>query len=307
MDNLKCLSNHVSAYTSVDFIDVCETLRKELVKSIKITKKFKEELKLANLEKEDLIVRLDECNKKNEFLRNQIPSQDEKMKSLEQELVESKTKIKNLTSTKSAVDNRSVSVSLKLKTKKVYIPHFKRNNKENAHFARLDKGKSFDVGAEISKSMSKPTASVQKKSVSVPTCHRCGVVGHIRPNCSLLKQKPKSETKFAVRNTDVSKFVHVCHFCGVSGHIRPNCHKLKFKNSVFQSRLCDDIFPTISPYKLFQIILKNLSLLVCERNLQDFSLSQKTGVIPQIYSASHGFSPTKPKTRAIWVRKDSLK
>ena len=36
MDNLKCLSDHVSAYASVDFIDACETLRKELVKSMKI-------------------------------------------------------------------------------------------------------------------------------------------------------------------------------------------------------------------------------------------------------------------------------
>ena len=92
MDNLKCLFDHVSA----DFIDACETLRKELLKSMKIAKKFKEELKLANLEKKELIVRLDESNKKNEFLRNQISSQDEKMKSLEQELVESKAKIENL-------------------------------------------------------------------------------------------------------------------------------------------------------------------------------------------------------------------
>ena len=57
---------------------------------------------MANLEKEDLIVRLDESNKKNEFLRKQISSQDEKMKSLEQELVESKAKIENLTCTKPA-------------------------------------------------------------------------------------------------------------------------------------------------------------------------------------------------------------
>ena len=83
MDNLKSLFEHVSTYASVDFIDACETLRKELLKSMKIAKKFKEELKLANLEKEELIVRLDESNKKNEFLRNQISSQDEKMKSLE--------------------------------------------------------------------------------------------------------------------------------------------------------------------------------------------------------------------------------
>ena len=50
------------------------------------------------------------------------------MKSLEQELVESKAKIENLTSTKPAVNNRSVFVSLKPKTEKVYIPHLKRNN-----------------------------------------------------------------------------------------------------------------------------------------------------------------------------------
>ena len=59
MDNLNFVSNHVSAHASADFFDAFETLRKELSKSLKIAKKFKEELKLANLEKEDLIVRLD--------------------------------------------------------------------------------------------------------------------------------------------------------------------------------------------------------------------------------------------------------
>ena len=101
------------------------------------------------------------------------------------------------------------------------------------------------------------------------------------------------ETKSAVRNTDVPKFVLVCHFYGVHGHFHPNCHKLKFKNSVFQSRICDDITPATSPNKLFQILLKNLSLLACERKLQDIT--------------SLGSSPTKPKTRAVWMRKDLLK
>ena len=67
MDNLKCLSDHISAHASANFIDACETLCKELLKSMKIAKKFKEELKLANLEKEKLIVRLDESNKKMNF------------------------------------------------------------------------------------------------------------------------------------------------------------------------------------------------------------------------------------------------
>ena len=135
-------------------------------------------------------MRLDESNKKNEFLRNQISSQDRKMKSLEQELVESKAKLENLTNTKLVVVNRSVSGSVKPKAKKVYIPLFKRNNKENAYFAKLDKGKSSDVDAEISKPLSKLTVREHNKSVFMPTCHLCGVVGHIRPNCSLLRQKP---------------------------------------------------------------------------------------------------------------------
>ena len=94
MDNLKCHLDHIFTHVSIDFIDAYETLRNELLKSMKIAKKFKEELKLTNLEKDELIVRLDESNKKNDFLRNQISSQDEKMKSLEQELVESKAKLK---------------------------------------------------------------------------------------------------------------------------------------------------------------------------------------------------------------------
>ena len=76
MDNLKCLFYHVSAHASVDFIDACETLRKELLKSMKVAKKLKKELKLSNLEKEKLVVRLDESNKKNEYL---IRWEDEKL------------------------------------------------------------------------------------------------------------------------------------------------------------------------------------------------------------------------------------
>ena len=152
MHNFKCLTvfncdvlNKKDTIVFIDIFYACETLCKKLSKSLKIAKKFKEQLKLANLEKEELIVILDEFNKKNEFLRNQISSQDEKMKSLEQELVESKAKLENLTSAKPTVDNRSVSVSLKPKAEKVYIPPFKRNNKEKTYFTILDKGKSSDV------------------------------------------------------------------------------------------------------------------------------------------------------------------
>ena len=92
------------------------------------------------------------------------------MKSLEQEFVESKAKIENLTSTKPTVDNRSVSISLKPKTEKVYIPHFKRNNKEKVYIPHF-KGKSSDVNAEVSKPMSKPNVRKHNKSIFVLVCH----------------------------------------------------------------------------------------------------------------------------------------
>ena len=98
---------------------------------MKIAKKFKKELKMKKLEKEELIVRLYESNKRNEFLRNQFSSQDEKMKSLEQELAESKARLKKLPITKPVVDDKFVSIPLKPKVDKVYIPSLKRNHKEN--------------------------------------------------------------------------------------------------------------------------------------------------------------------------------
>ena len=155
-----------------------------------------------------MILRLDESYKKNEFLRNLFSSQDEKMTSLEQQLAECEAKLENLSNTKLVVDNRSIfeSVPLKPKVDKIYIPPFKRNHKEKAYFARLDKGKSSYVNAEVSKPMSKPTVELQKKSIFVPTYHLCGVVGHIRSNCTLLRKNSKSETKFVVRNTVVPKF-----------------------------------------------------------------------------------------------------
>ena len=92
-----------------------------------------------------------------------------------------------MSSTKPVVDNRSFSVSFKPKTEEVYIPPFKRNNKEKVYFARLDKCKSSDVDTDVSKPMSKPIVKEHNKSVFVPTCHFCGAIGHIRPNCSLLR------------------------------------------------------------------------------------------------------------------------
>ena len=68
---------------------------------------------------------------------------------------------RNTTKVTNRNKNRFISVSPNPKTDNVYIPSFRRNHKENAYFAKLDKGKGFDVDVEVSKLVSKPAARVQ--------------------------------------------------------------------------------------------------------------------------------------------------
>ncbi|KAG5565818.1 hypothetical protein RHGRI_001666 [Rhododendron griersonianum] len=93
-----------------------------------------------------------------------------------------------------------------------------------------------------------------------PTCHYCGIMGHIRPNCfklhgfsftnhvyashnrdnydHLIHMKSRSPHCRKLHSLNIShthvayyhdyhdKHVPMCHFCGVKGHIQRNCFKL---------------------------------------------------------------------------------
>ena len=110
--------------------------------------KLKANFKKVKLERDELIAKLDEANNLNEKFKNQISSQVDKIKSLEEQLVESKTEVEKLTSTKLVVKPN-------LKEKDFYIPPFKRNNEKlNDNIARIDKGKQSDVSAKAFKPMS---------------------------------------------------------------------------------------------------------------------------------------------------------
>ena len=88
------------------------------MRSLKSSTKLKAKFKKVELEKDDLIAKLDETNNLNENFKNQISSQVDKIKSLEEQLVESKTEVEKLTSAKLVVEPNS--------KKKIFIfLHFK--------------------------------------------------------------------------------------------------------------------------------------------------------------------------------------
>jgi hypothetical protein len=102
-----------------------------------------------------------------------------------------------------------------------------------------DKGKAIMVSCENDNTT--PAKSEHSTERSLPICHQCGMVGHIRPNCGQLKfprtwnkknahKKEKdvekhSKTKYVplYRRQLSQNFVPICHHCGLSSHIRPKC------------------------------------------------------------------------------------
>ena len=209
----------------------------------------------------------------------------DKIKSLEEQLVESKTEVENLTSAKLVVEPNS-------KEKHFYIPPFKGNNEDlKANIARIDKGKNFDVNIEVSKPMFKTPPRLNKNFEFVPTCHHCHIVGHIMPNCPKLST---SKVRSPSRKSSSSKTTHVCHHCGASGHTRPNCSKL-FPHKRVSNRshpLSKGFVPILCES------LKALSFLTQFQGNSNSSMSFSS------HTRTRAFSSSRPKTRAVWVRKE---
>ncbi|KAG5557765.1 hypothetical protein RHGRI_007877 [Rhododendron griersonianum] len=59
----------------------------------------------------------------------------------------------------------------------------------------------------------------------VPTCHYCGMTGHIRPHCRKMHESYTSHAHVA-RPYGHNYFVPICHHCGIRGHNRSYCFAL---------------------------------------------------------------------------------
>ena len=164
-----------------------------------------------------------------------------------------------------------------------------------ANVARIDKGKNFDVSIEVSKPMSKTPPRKNKNSEFVPTCHHCNIVGHTRPNCSKLRSLSTSKVRHPSMKHSSSKTTYVCHHCGTSGHTCPNCFKLYPQKQASKRSQVSSQGPT----PLFGELLKALSFLTKFQENSNSSMSFSRHTRTRVFSSSW------PKTRAVWVRKES--
>ena len=102
----------------------------------------------------------------------------------------------------------------------------------------------------------------------------------------------KSKTNLANSKSFVRP--HVCHQCSVFGHIHPNCFKLYPQKQMSKQLQVSSQAPT----PLFGELLKVLSFLTQFQENSNSSMSFSR------HTRTCAFSSSRPKTRAMWVRKE---
>ena len=248
--NMPCVCENVSMSVNPhdcddmlhEYMGVADIPNIKLLK--KDAKKFQKNLSKLVCEKEDLIAKLNESNKLVEKYKNLAEISLEKLK--EFECLNRDLDAKLVLSKKVADDLKSENESLKMhakclivepvakteeniccnhvvvpdfvsivcstsKDKSVYIPPHKRNQK-----------------VERKALKPKPLFRFHSRELSgskfVPTCHHCGVIGHIRPQCPKLKREQTFVVRSLPKKPSGPKHID-CHHCGAFGHLRPHCSK----------------------------------------------------------------------------------
>ena len=97
------------------------------------------------------------------------------------------------------------------KEKLVYIPPHKRNQKVKRKALKP-------------KPLFRSQSKVLDGSKFVPTCHHCGVIGHIRPQCHKLMREQNHIVRSLLKKSSGPKYI-VCHHCGELSHLRPHYSK----------------------------------------------------------------------------------
>ena len=179
-------------------------------------------------------------------------------------------------------------VSSTSKDKSVYIPPHKRNQK-----------------VERKALKPKPLFRSNPKELSgfkfVPTCHHCGMINHIRPQCHKWKREQTHVGRSLPKRPSGHKHI-VCHYCGVFGHLRPHCSKFQaFKRIKRKEKL-----------ELFGSCAKKNKLVLSENSMLLKKMFNALNSLTICISGSHSSNPRLasletfiPKNHSVWMRKGS--
>ena len=137
--------------------------------------------------------------------------------------------------------------------------------------------------------------------------------------------KPKPPFKSQPKTLDGSKFVPTCHHCGVVGHIRPPCHKLKRERNHFAKFLPKKPSGPkhiVSKFHTFKIIkrkeklellgscAKNGKLILSENNMLLKKVFNALNSLSMCVSGSHSSNfrlssheTLIPNNCFVWIRK----
>ena len=144
---------------------------------------------------------------------------------------------------------------------------------------------------------SKPQFRSQPKTLDgskfVPTCHHCGVIGHIKPLCHKLKREQNHVARSLPKKPSGPKHI-VCHHCGAFGHLKPHCSK----------------FHALKKGKLGYVKKGKLGL--SENSMLLKKVFNALNFLSMCISGSHSSNPSLtshetliPNNLSVWMRKGS--
>ena len=175
-----------------------------------------------------------------------------------------------------------------LKDKSVCISPHKRNQK-------------VERKAVKSKHPFRSQSKALDGSKFVPTCHYCGVIGHIRPQCYKLKREQNHVARSLPKKPSRPKHI-VCHHCGAFGHLRPHCSKFHALKRIKRKKKLELLGSCAKKSK--PVLSENKMLLKKMFN----ALNSLTMCISGSHSSNSrltSFETLIQNNRSIWMRKGS--
>ena len=175
-----------------------------------------------------------------------------------------------------------------LKDKSVYISLHKRNQKVERKVVK-------------SKHPFRSQPKALDGSKFVPTCHNCGVIGHIRPKRHKLKREQNHVIRFLPKKPSRPKHI-VCHHCGAFSHLRSHCSKFHTLKKIKRK----------DKLELLGNCAKNGKLDLSENSMLLKKIFNALNSLSMCISDSHSSNPHLtshetliPNNRSVWMRNGS--